>query len=73
MPLQCVDVNDINAYKPLEEVFIGEKPRNILVILIYLSDSDLSSSKVRNVRSTYMSEILDYKCSVCDEESACKS
>ena len=36
MPLQCVDVNDISAYKPLEEVFIGEKAQK------YISDSDLS-------------------------------
>ena len=45
-PLNDVDVSDISAYKPLEDVFIGEKAQK------YLADNDLSSSEIKSFRST---------------------
>ena len=46
MPLQEIDINDTSAYKPLEQVFIGEKAER------YLSDSDMSRSEVNSFRGT---------------------
>ena len=45
IPLKDIDLKDTSAYKPLEQVFVGEKAQR------YLSDSDLSSSQIKNFHS----------------------
>ena len=46
IPLKDIDLNDCSAYKPLDQVFVGEKAHR------YLSDCDISSSQVKNFLST---------------------
>ena len=37
IPLKDIDMNDTSVYKPLEQVFVGEKHRGIFLIVIYLA------------------------------------
>ena len=34
IPLKDIDLNDTSAYKPLEQVFVGEKAQKLIVIYL---------------------------------------